>query len=143
MPKDDSDALETLGFAKEPIGWPWDFHLFGMLGDPKCSDFPWDLHGIYHLVMTNTWKIHPFLRTVGKPYICKPSIAMVILTMANCECHNQRVIPGPIHGTTVAPQDVSFPQRSQLRFECARLLRFARFVDLLIAETLVTRPWRS
>eukprot|EP00435_Cladocopium_sp_Y103_P030085 s1524_g7.t1 len=34
-------------------------------------------------------------------------------------------------------KDVSFPQRSQLRFECARLLRFARFVDLLIAETLV------
>ena len=44
------------------------------------------------------------------------------------------------YATSVAPQDVSFPQRSQLRFECARLLRFARFVDLLIAETLVTRP---
>ena len=33
-------------------------------------------------------------------------------------------------------QDVSFAQRSRLRFECARLLRFARVVDLLIAETL-------
>lgn len=37
-------------------------------------------------------------------------------------------------------QDVSFAQRSRLRFECARLLRFARVVDLLIAETLA--PWR-
>eukprot|EP00434_Breviolum_minutum_P005575 symbB.v1.2.004917.t1/scaffold263.1/size248082/18 len=34
-------------------------------------------------------------------------------------------------------KDVSFAQRSRLRFECARLLRFARVVDLLIAETLI------
>jgi hypothetical protein len=32
MPKDDSDALETLGFAKEPIGWP------------RFSPF-WDVNG--------------------------------------------------------------------------------------------------
>ena len=37
---------------------------------------------------------------------------------------------------TFDTQDVSFAQRSRLRFECARLLRFARVVDLLIAETL-------
>ena len=40
-------------------------------------------------------------------------------------------------------QDVSFAQRSRLRFECARLLRFARVVDLLIAETLAPWPCRE
>ena len=34
-------------------------------------------------------------------------------------------------------KDVSFPQRSRLRSECARLLRFARGVDLLCAETML------
>ncbi|CAE7669782.1 DNAH6 [Symbiodinium necroappetens] len=34
-------------------------------------------------------------------------------------------------------KDVSFAQRSRLRFECGRLLRFARLVDLLCTESLV------
>ncbi|CAE7685936.1 DNAH6 [Symbiodinium pilosum] len=34
-------------------------------------------------------------------------------------------------------KDVSFAQRSRLRHECGRLLRFARLVDLLCTETLV------
>ena len=82
--------------------------------------------------------------THWKPWVLlRSGVRSLKQTVKRCETkRNVKLSETSLTSATTGHQDMSFPQRSQLRFECARLLRFARFVDLLIAETLVT-TWKD